>query len=180
MGWILVPIAAACKAYYCIYDANKEAKGENPLVYHFTWKFMHLWDNYEDGIANDMYYKAPNLFLQIVYWSCLRNPRNNARITPPFRCLIKPELVRFVGTFGGFLGTGPLPELINSYDTKIPHWFFAWQGAHSNFFIQFTIKKTLYRFWIGTAKIYPTDVFGVTPYRALGAGPVLQFKRAKI
>jgi hypothetical protein len=111
-----VPIAAACKAYYAIFDPGKEAKGENPIVMHFTWGFMHLWDNYEDGIANDMYYKAPNTFLQIVYWSCFRNPVNNARITPPFRCIITPSKVRFIGTFGDYNGKGLIPGDVFSYD----------------------------------------------------------------
>lgn len=179
LGWVLIPIAAACKAYYSTFDAVKEAKGENPVVYHFTWGFMHLWDNYEDGIANDMYYKAPNMFLQVVYWSCLRNPTNNARITPPFRCMIEPNKVRFIGTFGDYDGTNMISEDVYNYDTKVPHWFFAWQGFHSNLFIHFMPGEQLYRFWIGTAKIYPTDIYGVTPYRQKGAGPVVQFKRVK-
>lgn len=174
-GWILVPTAAAFKAY----------KKENEL-YHFTWPFMFPWDNYGDGIANDTYYKAPNMFLQILYWSCVRNPTNNLRIVPILSCNIDPSKVDFIGNFGSkkqlfalsklFNQPETTKEIINKYDTKVPQWFFAWQGLYSNFYWQFMMRGHLWRFWIGW-KIYPTDVYGVTEYRKFGAGFALQFKK---
>lgn len=166
LGWVLVPIAALCKAYKSEYDPAKDLKKENPIVYHFTWSLMFIWDNFEDGIANDMYYKSDSLFKRIIYWSCIRNPANNLRVVPHLSCKIDPIRVRYIGNQSD----------IYKYDTKIPQWFFAWQGVYSNLFYQFKIGSSLYRFWIGW-KIFPTDIYGVTSYRKDGAGFATQFKK---
>ena len=166
VGWIVVPIAAGLGRYEMTIDENKARKNEKPQVYHFTDKFMFIWDNYEDGIANSMYYEAPNMFLQIIYWSLIRNPTNNMRISK-FSCKIDPVRIKYIGS----------ETNIYEYDTKKPQWFIAWQGPYSNLFVQFKMFGGLWRFWIGTAKIYPTDIYGVTEYRKRGAGGVTQFKR---
>lgn len=159
-GWLAVPIAVVFKAY-------RETVGKH----HFTWPIMYIWDNYEDGIAAGRQYKDYGaLWKQIIYWSCLRNPVNNLRIVPILSCQIEPSKVRFVGSFTG--------QDIYKYDTKIPHWFFAWQGLYSNLYIHFMLGGKLRRLWIGW-KIFPTDIYGVTPYRAKGAGFALQFKVVK-
>jgi len=188
LGWILIPIAAAAGAYKKVED--KDGAGNPRTEYHFTWPFMFVFDNFEDGCANDTYVKFKSMFMKIVYWSCLRNPTNNMRIIPYLSCKINPEKVRFVGSFVNYQ-TMPTEvnakteydRLVNKYDTKVPQWFFAWQNIwHSNLYIQFKAYDKLWRFWIGTAKIYPTDIFGIkeTSYRFRGAGGVAQFKRVKV
>lgn len=171
LGWIVIPIAAALEAHVTSYDSDKAKKGENPMVLHFTWKWMFLWDNWEDGIANDMYWKAPNNFLQIIYWSCLRNPVNNLRRVPFLSVKIDPIKVFWVGE------PHALPQF---YDQKPPRseWFFAWQDLYSNFFWQFKMFGSIWRFWIGW-KIMPYDVRGVTDHRKESAGFASQFKRLK-
>ena len=72
LGWILIPIAVLFRAYEA-YE-GRDGVGTPRTQYRFTWSFMYPWDNNEDGIANDTYYRAPNLGLQIIYWSCVRNP----------------------------------------------------------------------------------------------------------
>jgi hypothetical protein len=158
LGWLLVPIAAAFGSY------NQTDLGSNK--WHFNWPFMWLWDNDEDGIANDSYYKAPNMFLQILYWSAWRNPVNNLRYVPYLSCKINPARVWFTGSLLN----------IYSYDTPIPQWFIAWQGIYGCWYWQFRPLEHLYRLWIGW-KIYPTDIYGVTEYRKRGAGFAIQFKR---
>ena len=162
IGWIIIPIAGLSGAY-------KLARINNKDIYHFTWRFMFPWDNHEDGIANNTYIKFESMFMRIIYWSCLRNPINNLRITPYLSCKIKSEKVKFIGSL----------DDINKYDTQIPQWFLAWQGIYSNLFWQFNINNNLYRFWAGNAKIYPTDINGIKieSYRYLGAGWVLQLKK---
>jgi hypothetical protein len=173
IGWILIPIAAYKKAYVVNVKSIGPVNETGTVVYkaHFTWKLMHLWDNYEDGIANDTYVKFNSMFMRIVYWSAFRNPVNNLRITPILSVMISKDKVFYIGSLPG--------DQIRSYDTKIPQWFFAWQGMYSNFYWQFNLFGELRRFWIGW-KIYPTDIFGVTEYRKRGAGFALQFKRVKI
>ena len=174
LGWIFVPIAAALELYtFSLPPSNPKG------VYHFTNKFMWLWDNFEDGIANDTYWKAPNTFLQIIYWSCLRNPVNNLRVTPFLSCKITAKKVGFYGSFADSSEKYLVRDAVEKYDTKVPQWFFAWCGwRFSNFYLQFNFLGNLYRFWIGSAKIYPTDIYGgPLGYREQGAGMVTQFKK---
>lgn len=171
IGWIVVPTAALFRAYYRTYDQHKADKNENPYVYHFSWKLMWLWDNDEDGIANDMYYKAPNLFLQIIYWSCIRNPANNLRYVPLFGAKLSPEKIRYIGTFGSDKKSAA------AYDIKHPLWFFCWDGFYSNIYILFNMGSVLYKFRIGW-KIYPTYINGIPPVRIPRAGFAIQLKRA--
>jgi hypothetical protein len=188
LGWVMVPIATACGAYKKVQD--KDGAGNPRDEYHFTWRVMFIWDNVEDGIYNDTYWKAPNTFLQIVYWSCLRNPVNNLRVSPTLSCQIDAPKVRFVGSITNKTWYGKAypatpnidwEQRTRTYDTKIPQWFFAWQTIwHSNFYWQFNALGKLWRFWLGNAKIYPTDIYGGPyGYRERGAGPVAQFKRVK-
>ena len=188
LGWIVVPIATALKAYRIDVKmvGDNKSTGTPKKIFHFTWKAMFIWDNVEDGIYNDTYWKAPNVFLQIVYWSCLRNPVNNLRVAPVLSCKIKADKVRFLGSFTKREDNWndwdtSWESVTRKYDTKIPQWFFAWQNIwHSNFYWQFEAFGKLWRFWIGNAKVYPTDIFGGPyGYREVGAGPVAQFKRVK-
>lgn len=163
-GLILVPIAAICKAYKMT-DLNLSKPNDGP-IYHFTWPIMFLWDNWEDGIANQNYKKFKSQFMRIFYWSCIRNPVNNLRIVLYLSCKIKPAKVKFVGSL----------KTITLYDSPIKQWFYAWCGIYSTFYWQFNLLNKRYRFWVGW-KIYPTDRYGVTPYRQPGAGFTLQLKR---
>lgn len=163
IGLIVIPIAAGCKAY----EGHIE---KDLIIYHFTWKFMWLWDNYEDGIANNSYSNYKSMFWRIVSWSAIRNSTNNLRLVPWLSVQIDPKKVCFFGSFINWNDTkysySEEKDLINKYDTKIPQWFFCWQGFYSCFYWQF---GNLRRFWIGW-KIYPTDIYGVTEYRKNGAG----------
>lgn len=168
LGFITVPIAAAFERYYWTHDIHKQVKGEFPYVAHFTQKWMKPWDNPEDGIANAMYWRAPNVFLQILYWSCIRNPANGLRQIKPFYLKIDPEKVEFIGTKG---------LKLSDYDRDdVEFWYFCWQGLYSNFRVHFKLMGKMFRFWIGF-KIYPGDINGVAGHRAkYGAGFATQLK----
>lgn len=182
LGWVLVPIAAAVGAYESYQGVD--GFGVPRTQYRFTWPWMFLWDNHEDGIANDTYVKFKSMFMRIVYWTCVRNPVNNLRIVPYLSCKIDPSKVRFRGSFADSDEWALDPEVfelqVRRYDTKIPQWFLAWQGLHSNFYWQFEMFGKLWRLWIGTAKVYPTCIYNVPKYLSRGSGGVLQFKRVKV
>lgn len=175
IGWIVIPIAVLFKVY-----KHDILSAVSPEMCHFTSKLMFIWDNYEDGIcAGRQYHDFGANWKQIIYWSCIRNPVNNLRITPYLSCKINPTEVRYSGSL-------PVTKIFD-YDTKISQWFFAWQGIYSNFYYQFIAPFTiplimkrgeLRRFWIGWA-IYPTDIFGVSNYRKHGAGFKSQWKAVK-
>jgi len=166
-GWVTVPIAALL--YFYGWQMDQDGVGNARMEAHFTSRFMWLWDNQEDGIYNDTYWKAPNEFIQIVYWSCLRNPANNLRYVPYLSLKIDPKRVQWIG--GPFI----YPKFFDQKPPR-PEWFFAWQGIYSNFFWQFNFRGEIYRAWIGW-KIMPYDVNGVTDHREHSAGFATQFKR---
>lgn len=168
LGWILVPIASLSKAY--VMTNGYDGAGNPRPIFHFTWDFMYPWDNVEDGIANSTYWKSSNMFLQIIYWSCIRNPANNLRVMPLMSIKIDPKLVQWIG--------GPhLDPML--YDLKPPktEWFYAWQGPYASLWWQYRsiASGKIVRLWIGWS-IYPSDVNGVTPYRQNGAGFKIQWK----
>ena len=171
LGWILVPIATALKAYTVTQRLGQlDGNGEPRIDYHFTWRFMFLWDNWEDGIcAGRQYLNLPGVFLQTVYWSCMRNPINNMRITPYISCKIEPIKVQFKGSQNSAL----------KYDLRpaTPEWYYAWCGPYSNVWWQFKMGGSIWRLWIGH-KIMPKDSLGlVSEYRKKGAGFAFQFKK---
>lgn len=170
LGWILIPIAAACGAY------KAEPDGEGDIVAHFTWPFMFLWDNVEDGIADDSYADFSSMFGKIVYWSAVRNPVNNLRVTKYLTCKIDPTKVGFHGSFAN--EPGSIRSEIEKYDTRIPQWFVCWCGFYTTWYWQFNFRGSLYRLWLGW-KIYPTDILGppTTSYRKDGSGFALQFNK---
>jgi hypothetical protein len=153
LGWILVPIATASGAY--VSSIEKSIYGEYRLVYHFTWPFMYIWDNWEDGIcAGQQYKELASKARQIIYWTCFRNPVNNHRAVPYLSCKIDPKKVKFYGT-----------------DTN----YFAYQGMYSNLYQEFKLFKWKFRFWIGH-KISRADTVKVSAYKSRGAGFALQLK----
>lgn len=158
LGWILVPLAAAFEAYD--WEEAKSIYGEDIIRYHFTWPFMCLWDNWEDGcLAGKQYKDFKNKFLQIVYWSCVRNPVNNLRTVPYLSCKIDPSKIGFK-----WLGKKPMS-------------FFCWQFPYTVFYSEFNIINCRLRFWIGW-KIQPSDKTRSTDfgYRSKGAGYTCQLK----
>jgi hypothetical protein len=147
LGWILVPIAAALKAHTKTPVDGLDGNGQPRVDYHFTWKFMYVWDNWEDGIcAGRQYLDLPGEFLQIVYWSCVRNPINNTRVAPILSCTIDPKRVKYIGSRGW-------PQ---EYDKKpaSSEYFYAWCGVYANLWWQFKVRGSVYRLWIGH-KIMP-------------------------
>lgn len=157
LGWVLVPLAAALKAYK--FEDTISIYGESVRHCHFTWPFMYLWDNWEDSaLAGKQYKDFKNDFLQIVYWSCVRNPVNNLRTVPYLSCKIDPSKIRFK-----WFGEKPMS-------------FFCWQFPYTVYYSESNIFKHRLRFWIGW-KIQPSDKtrteFG---YRSKGAGYTCQIK----
>ena len=75
-GLFTIPFAAMCKAYYFVIDEEKAAKGEHPWVGHFSWGWMKVWDNWEDGIMNITYKQYDSRFMQTLYWSITRSPKD--------------------------------------------------------------------------------------------------------
>lgn len=173
LGWIMVPLAAAFKAYK-ITELRPPGHPKQPdgHKYNFTWRIMFLWDNWEDGIANRNYKQFDSMFMQIVYWSCVRNPVNNLRIAPYLSCKINPDMIQYKGTFS--------ETYIQRYKERSPHWFYCEHGLYSCIFWQFYLNGQLRRLWLGW-KLLPQDKYGVkeTDYRKPGAGVALQFKRIK-
>lgn len=184
LGWILIPIALSFKAY-----AFRESSITGRTKLQWTWKLMWAWSNEEDGIyAGEEFPDAPFWF-RILYWTAFRNPVNNLRYISGLNCKVNPFKIWYTGTFGALnsnlhrdvlrlnqhLGSA---QILRKYDTKVPQWFFCWQGIYSCFYWQFYIGSQLYRLWIGW-KLYPTDIFGVTEYRKHGAGFANQFKRVR-
>lgn len=172
LGWVLVPIAVLFGAY-----AERVSPITGRTRLQFTWKLLWVFSNEEDGIINremQDYFKSDKL--QILYWTCARNPFNNIRYVPYLSCKIIPERVQFVGSFGDSEDNLSL-EHLRQYDTHTVQWFLCWQGLYSNIFWQFYLFGVLKRFWIGW-KIMPFDVYGVpdTSHRIHGAGFATQFK----
>lgn len=169
IGWVVVPIGAAFKLYD--WQIGKDGAGNPRWEAHFTPKWLWLWSNDEDGIANDTYVKFKSEFLQILYWSCWRNPVNNLRYVPYLSVKINPLHVRYWGSFGSHPGVADL------YDKNdLSFWYYCWHGVYSNFRIHFKFIKWRFRFWIGW-KVFPGDVHGVSEYRKKSAGFAIQFKR---
>jgi len=155
LGWIMVPLAAACKAYVSIYDAEKAAKGEDPIVYHFTWPIMRPYFNFEDGVANTTYKGTTwPLWARIVYWSCIRNPINGLRTVPILSFKLKPGNVQAVQRGASY---------------------FAYQGPYSCIYL----SNGKYEFWCGW-KLRPAYVNPAAPiphYLSRGVGFALQLRR---
>lgn len=163
LGWILIPPMAYFKVYY---TRKSWCYDYDILAWKWNW-FNWVYGNEEDSILNGEQYSAQDSdFKQIVYWSANRNPVNNLRIVPYLTCIVDPIRVKYIGNLDDVL----------LYDTKIPQWFFCWQGLYSDFYWQFNFRGHLYRAWIGW-KLYPTDIYGVTEYRKYGTGFALQFNK---
>jgi hypothetical protein len=183
LGWILIPLAAACEAYY-----------QDPAtqLWHFTWSIMGIYDNASDGIAcNDYWPTITNMYSRIWRWSANRNPLASITKIPLVHCAINPLKVQFDGSLissnGNVVFTSAQEVLIQQYNQKVPCWYVAWDGLFSCWYWQFNwsglilfgkqlFAPGLYLIWIG-AKIKPTDIFGVEAYRTPRTYNTIQFNQ---
>lgn len=81
LGLILIPIALWCDAAHTV----------DSLI-HFTWKWMWLWDNAEDGICPVWYERAHPTWgpIRLAFtWSAIRNSVNNLQRVKWLNC--KPQ-----------------------------------------------------------------------------------------
>ncbi len=187
LGWILIPIAAAFKAYAVV----PSTLSDQYPTYHWTWPIMKLWDNEDDGIVDPGYSSYTSMFARIVYWTALRNPVDNLKIVPYVCDAIDPRDVRFIGSFTSLPTTKAyemkVAEHITGtenyddwnaetlkYDTKVPQWWFCWNGFYTNFYWAFNFSGHLRLFWIGW-KTKPGDIYGVETYRKPRAPSGIQF-----
>ena len=170
LGFVIVPIAVLCRAYY-LADENLSKPADGP-IYNFTWSIMAPWQNHTDGIANTNYVKFDALWKRILYWTCWRNPANGLRVLPIYSLKIEPKKVHYTGS----------NRALNTYKNRTPHWFLAWHGVYSGLFIQFYVAPShMRRLWIGW-KILPQDSLGLDSddYRIEGAAFTTQFKKINI
>lgn len=176
IGWILVPIAVFLGAY-----AERVSPITGRTGLQFTWRILWPFCNEEDSIINrDMknYFESDKL--QIIMWSCWRNPVNNLRYVKYLSCKIIPDKVRFVGSLGDS-ANALTEEQLRLYDKPTAQWFLCWQGVYACIFWQFKLFGVLKRLWIGW-KIMPFDVYGVpeTSHRINGAGFATQLKTVRV
>jgi len=154
---------------------------------HFTLWFVYPWDNEEDGVLAGKELLEYPTWVRIIYWAAIRNPANNLRFLAPFKLHIDQNKVKFKLR----MGTETITEK-TSYDKlyieaaeegKLHNSFsyIATQGLHINYRKEFKAFGSYYRLWLGTAKIYPSDMYGLLPndYRYYGTGPVMQLKRLR-
>jgi hypothetical protein len=173
LGWILIPLAAVCKAY------TQDSSG----LYHFTWPFMAIYDNKSDGIAcNDYWPTVTNMFKRIWLWSAVRNPLASITMIPYIHCAIDPLKVRWIGSITNYPEVSVKPGCVAlsqetlKYNQKVPCWYVARQGLFSCIYWQFNWRGGLWLFWAG-AKIKPTDIYGVEAYRKPRTYNTVQFNQ---
>lgn len=165
LGWAIIPPLSYSGAYHTRqskYFNKTIVAWDNPIV-------DAIYGNEEDGILNGRQYSDWGAdWKQIVYWTALRNSTNNLRFgVQPFSFILDPKKIKSVGS---------MQDNPWNYDTAKPQWFFVSHGLYSCFYAEFMLFGSLRRFYIGWA-LYPTDVNGVTSYRANGVGFKLQFKK---
>jgi hypothetical protein len=193
IGWVVVPIAVHCGA---VSMRLRELAGKDVEFWYFTWPWMFLWGNEEEGIA---WYGEGSVANRIIYSSCYRNPCNNLRYVPWLSLKIDPTAVRWLGSGVSCINEssnlilrvsqyykahifianakGTLGDYLKTYDSDAhDFWYFAWHGHYSCYRRHFTVLGRRYRFWLGW-KIYPQDIYGVFDHRKESAGFATQFKR---
>lgn len=164
IGLVVIPLAISCAAY----EIRKSYFWDRQILA-WRWKWMYVWANEEDGLDNmGRYMPARGLWTRIFMWSAIRNPANNLRFVPWLTCKVDPKRVQWRG--------GPHKHPLK-YDLKpaVPEWFYAYQGPFASFWYQYEWRGHIYRIWLASAKIYPSDIFGMTEYRKHGAGMATQF-----
>lgn len=162
LGFILIPIATFSGAY-----ETRKSNYYNYDIIAWSWPFMYIYGNEEEGIYSGMGLHDTGAFKsQVIYWTMIRNPINNLRFIRPFSLLIDKDKVKYIGSEAD----------IHQYDTPKAQWWFIHQGLYSGYWNQFYLKGKLMRFWIGWA-IYPTDTLnGPSTYQKYGTMFTIQFK----
>lgn len=169
LGWIMIPIAIITNSIK--YEESRAHKGGRmvPVFKSLFW----LWSNADDGIDAAMEFPDKPTWFRILYWNAFRNPANNLRYVPFLSVKIDPKKIAWIGSRPGE------PE---KYDRTPPEaeWYFCYQGLYSNFWWQFKMFGSIWRFWIGW-KIHPFDYKGVPVgnYRHESAGFATQFKKLR-
>jgi len=182
-GLVIVPLAVLFKAY-----TTRKSKYYDRDVRAFTWKYIWLWGNEEEGIGwydtiriDFKLFKwefkktivLKSLSAKIIYSECMRNPANNLRYVPYLSLKIEPSKVQFKGS--------PKFEDLEDYDRDEKDFsYFAWQGLYSCIRWQGKVLGSRRRFWLGF-KLYPGDVNGLPEWshRNVSAGFATQFKKLK-
>jgi hypothetical protein len=170
-GWVIVPVAVTLGRYE-VYGQN-----HNGPLYRFSDKWVDLiFGNWEDGIYSGLQYKnLGSIPLQIIYWSCLRNPINGMRAIQPFAVFVEKERVHYFGE--PFVSPSEFDR--KGIDGRYPdQWFFARQGLYTGFYLvrQFPLLGRR-RLWLGW-KLFPKNsVVGATPYQSKGVSFTTQFRR---
>lgn len=173
LGFFTIPVAVLFKAYKM--RESKVYKGK--IVRAFTWPFMWIWGNEEEGIG--WYGEATwPIWRKILYSECVRNPANNLRFVPGLSVKIDPSKVKWIGSLGN-KDDNLSEEVVKKYDSDAEvFWSLTWQGLYSNIRVHFNYKGKRYRFWLGW-KIYPQDIYGLPEWshRKASAGFATQLKR---
>ena len=173
IGWIVVPLAVLCRAYEV---RPSRIYSDGRMVRAFTWKYIWLWGNEEEGIG--WYGDYDSLAMKIIYSECFRNPVNNLRYVPFFSLKIDPEGVKFVGSLGSHKDNLER-HIVEKYDSDDEvFWSLTYQGLYSNIRVHFMFRNVRYRFWLGW-KIYPEDIYGLPSWdhRRATAGFATQLKK---
>lgn len=170
LGWVIVPLAVLLRRYEVI----ATWKGQERYKFKDSW-IDKVWGNWEDGIAaGRQYHDTGSVPLQIIYWSCLRNPVNNMRTLRPFAVHVDGRHVDYIGK----PFTNP-----RDYDRKDANglypdqWYLVWQKLQYGLYIVRSFGPFgRRRLWLGW-KLFPENQNGPTPYQSRGVGFTLQFRR---
>lgn len=171
LGFILVPIAAGLGAYR--YRASE--RFPDRLVMSWTWRWMHVFGNEEDGIngvpidprsrrsfRNSEWVAHTwkwSVFRTIVVWAAFRNGVSNLRYTR-WGLLVDPRKIRIRYNNG--------TQWFVSHGWRSTYWY---QGRRWRFWIGWNLKPWDY-------SPFATALNTGDP-RAAGVGFKLQFKRAR-
>lgn len=164
LGALTVPLALWRKAY----SLQTTPFGQKQL---FDWPIMKPYNNLEDGLYPPEYalrFPTWSHFRLAFTWCCLRNPVPGLRFMPYISIIPNRGVQHW-----------PVQNP-TAAEAKEPNFWYAWLGYHSCVWWQFYVGSTLYRFWIGSAKLYPLDAHVLTyGYRQHGTGPFVQLKRVQ-
>lgn len=94
LGFVMVPIGLLFKKKVPIDPITFRIGDRDVVVDHVVHmpKLFFVWDNFEEGCASlfHKYWESTDgkadSYLNMLYWSCIRNPANNMRMLDTFRC----------------------------------------------------------------------------------------------
>lgn len=159
LGWVLVPLALLFKAYEV-----RKSKYWDKQIFAWSWKFMYIWGNEEDGLLCGEELIGPDTFffsifgfkikfiiekyptwLRIFYWTVIRNPTNNLRFVPLFSAKYnKFKHLNCISSFNYY----PFTRYLSYDDLKFaeengPLWYLCWQGLYGNYRKEFVMPFTI-------------------------------------